>query len=112
LNDEGAARSKAAPAPHKASTGGCITMTLEFPNNSRSYDPASGSIRFWGYDGVLEVPFFMDSGVLFRIAPRTNKNEAGVLQSFDSNWDRIVRAAGKAYSRGRKGSYALSATDF
>ncbi len=87
-------------------------MALEFPNNSRSYDSTSGSIRFWGYDGVLEVPFFLDSGVLSGIAPGTRKDEAGALQSFDKNWDRIIRAAGKAYSRGRKGSYALSASDF
>jgi hypothetical protein len=87
-------------------------MALDFPNNSRSYDSTSRSIRFWGHDGLLEVPFFMDCAVLCDIAPGTNKNEAGVLQSFDSNWHRIIRAAGKAYSRGRKGSYALSSADF
>jgi hypothetical protein len=103
---------EAAPAPHEAGTGGRITMTLDFPNISRSYNPASHSIRFWGHDGLFEVPFFMDTGVLCDIAPGTNKNEAGVLQSFDRNWHRIIQAAGKAYSRGRKGSYALSAGDF
>src|SRR5436309_8177439 len=30
-------------------------MTLNFPNASRSYDPAEGFIRFWGHDGALEV---------------------------------------------------------
>lgn len=87
-------------------------MTLDFPNISRSYDSTSRSIRFWGYDGVFEIPFIMDTSILLDIAPGMNQSEAGVLQSFDSNWHRIIRAAGKAYSRGRKGSYALSTADF
>jgi hypothetical protein len=69
-------------------------MSLDFPNCSRSYDSTSGAIRFWGHDGLLEVPFFMEAGILSGIAPGTNRNEAGALQSFDRNWDRNVRAAG------------------
>ena len=87
-------------------------MTLNFSNPSRSYDEMGRGVRFWGYDGALEVAFYMEEGALKRISPRTGQTEAAVLTAFDRNRDQILKAAGKLYSRGRKGSYALTASDF
>ena len=85
---------------------------LNFPNVSRSYDATRRCVRFWGYDGALEVSFFVEEAALFRIAPETRHNQAAVLQSFDSNRERIINVARKVYSSRRQGSYALIASDF
>ncbi len=85
---------------------------LNFPNASRSYDATRHSVRFWGYDGALEVSFFVEESAVFRIAPETGHNESAVLQSFDNNRERILKVARKVYSGRRQGSYALVAADF
>ncbi len=87
-------------------------MTLNFPNSSRSYDARMRSIRFWGHDGAFEVPFSIEESALSHLAPSANHDEIASLKSFDVNRDRILTAARKAYARGRKGSYALIASDF
>ena len=87
-------------------------MTLNFPNASRSYDPAEGFIRFWGHDGALEVSFFVEESALRQIAPGASNDEAASLKIFDANRERIFNAARTAYSHRRKGSYALVASDF
>lgn len=85
---------------------------LNFPNASRSYDATRHCVRFWGYDGALEVQFFVEDRALALIAPGTAKDEGSLLRSFDGNRDRIFEAARRAYQRRRKGSYELIASDF
>jgi hypothetical protein len=87
-------------------------MPLNFPNRSRSYDATRHCVRFWAYDEALEVSFFVEEGALSRISPKTGLNEAGFLNAFDGNRERIFKAAGKVYSRNSKGSYTLAASDF
>ncbi len=88
-------------------------MTLNFSNPSRSYDETRTCVRFWGYDGALEIPFFLEDGAMQRISPETRQNAAALLTAFDRNRDRILKVAGKVYSRTRsKGSYTLTASDF
>ncbi len=87
-------------------------MTLHFPNLSRSCDATKRSIRFWGHDGAFEVPFSIEESALDHLAPKASHGEVASLKSFDVNRDRIFTAARKAYARGRKGSYALVASDF
>ncbi|MEX0854115.1 MAG: DUF1488 domain-containing protein [Bauldia sp.] len=82
-------------------------MALSFPNHSRSYDAVRGRISFWGHDGALEIPFFLELNALFRLFPRTANNEAGILAAFDAGWNRICEIAGKAYSPGRRTFYVL-----
>lgn len=84
---------------------------LNFPNASRSYDATRRCVHFWGYDGALEVSFFIAEGAVFSIAPETRHNQHAILASFDANRDRILNAARRKYS-GRKGSYELAASDF
>lgn len=85
---------------------------LNFPNESRSYDATRRRIRFWGSDGALEVPFFLEENALTKIAVGTPSGEGSLLASFDENRDRILRTARKVYARGHKGSYELIADDF
>jgi hypothetical protein len=59
----------------------------------------------------MEVSFFLDESALTGLAgPSTS--EASLLESFDQNRERILKAARKVYERRRKGSYDLFATDF
>jgi hypothetical protein len=85
---------------------------LNFPNASRAYDATRRCVRFWGYDGALEIPFFVEDRALVRIAPGTTEDESSLLKSFDGNRDRIFEVARRVYLRRRKGSYELIASDF
>jgi len=87
-------------------------MALEFPNTSRSYDSTRRAVRFWGYDGVFEIAFFIESGVLCSIAPGMKKTETEILQCFDENWSKIIQAAGRTYFRRKNGDYSIGAGDF
>ena len=84
---------------------------LEFPNASRSYDATRRCIRFWGSDGAIEVSFFLDETALIGLAGPSS-SEALLIESFDQNRERILKAARKVYDRRRKGSYDLFASDF
>jgi len=85
-------------------------MALMFPNHSRSYDATRRAVRFWGHDSAMEWSFFVTEDALRSVQP-TAQGEAGMLQAFDSNRERICAAASRAYSHGRKGSYELGAPD-
>jgi len=84
---------------------------LDFPNASRSYDATRHCIHFWGSDGAMEVSFFLDESALTGLAGPSS-SEASLLESFDQNRERILKAARKVYERRPKGSYDLFATDF
>ena len=88
-------------------------MTLQFPNQSRSYDAERRRVRFWGHDNALEVPFFLDEAALFKIFPKTANAEAGILAAFDAARARIFEVASRLYApRQRRSFYVLAATDF
>jgi Protein of unknown function (DUF1488) len=85
---------------------------INFPNQSRSYDPTRRAVRFWGSDSAIEVSFFVNQDALTSIQPGISLDEVGFLSAFDANRDLICAAAAKVYVRGKKGSYDLSAGDF
>jgi Protein of unknown function (DUF1488) len=87
-------------------------MTVNFPNQSRSYDATLRAVRFWGHDGAMEASFYVSEDALKRIQPGLRCNEAAILRAFDSHRDLIYTTAAKVYRRGRKGSYELIAADF
>jgi Protein of unknown function (DUF1488) len=87
-------------------------MSLGFPNESRFYDGAVHAVRFSGYDGAMEAPFFVGERALKQIQPDMLADEPGLLKAFDLNRDRIYATATKVYERGRKGSYDLLPEDF
>jgi hypothetical protein len=87
-------------------------MSLGFPNESRFYDSAVHAVRFSGYDGAMEAPFFVSERALKQIQPDMRSDESGLLSAFDLNRDRIYKTAAKVYERGRKGSYDLMPEDF
>lgn len=86
-------------------------MSLAFPNASRFYDGAVHAVRFSGYDGALEAPFFVGERVLKHIEPGMPSNEAGLLETFDLHRERIYAAAVRAWRRGRRGSYDVLPED-
>src|SRR6202007_1884334 len=87
-------------------------MTLNFPNQSRSYDATLRAVRFWGYDGAMEASFYVNEDALKRIQPGLRSDEAGILAVFDSHRDLIYMTAARVYRRGRKGFYELIPAHF
>jgi len=87
-------------------------MALSFPNRSRFYDATRRAVRFWGYDGALEMSFFATADLLKRLQPNMQFNETSLLAAFDLNRDLVEAAAIKVYVRGLKGSYDLLIADF
>ncbi|MGI8526958.1 MAG: DUF1488 domain-containing protein [Pseudolabrys sp.] len=87
-------------------------MTVNFPNQSRSYDATRRMVRFWGYDRSMENSFFLAADALKRLDPDIQPGEAALLSAFDAHRDQIYAVAAKVYARGRKGSYDLNIADF
>jgi hypothetical protein len=87
-------------------------MTISFPNHSRSYDGSYRRVRFLGYDGVMQVAFFLQADAHQSIDPSARVDEASLLRVFDRNRDRILDVASGAYRATRKPSYFLAAADF
>ena len=87
-------------------------MTLNFPNESRSYDARRSCIRFWGHDSALEIQFFVEVSALCKLYPQTKNVEASYLEAFDAVQDRIHEVARRVYSRNRHDAYLLAAADF
>jgi hypothetical protein len=85
---------------------------LNFPNQSRIFDPTRRAVRFWGHDSAMEWSFFVTEETLKRLQPNVEGDEASLLFAFDAHRAAIHAAAMKAYQRERKGSYELAAKDF
>ncbi|WP_379071685.1 DUF1488 domain-containing protein [Mesorhizobium sp. UC74_2] len=90
-------------------------MTLEFPNQSRSFDEMRSAIRFSGYDGMMQVPFLIEAAALPKstglTAART-PSEAVCLAAFDQARASIEKVARIIYSRNRRPLYVLTSHDF
>ena len=89
-----------------------IDMALNFPNRSRTYDQRGSRVQFWGHDGAFEICFFIEQAALGHITPDAKRDEGGFLKAFDRNRDKILEVAAKLYSRCRRDSYTLLASDF
>jgi hypothetical protein len=87
-------------------------MALDFPNESRSFDPKRHCVRFWGHDDAREVAFLVEEDALCHFQRGAPRDEIGLLRIFDGNRERILKAARKAYSKGGPGFYTLAASDF
>jgi hypothetical protein len=85
---------------------------LNFPNQSRIFDPTRRAVRFWGHDSAMEWSFFVTEDALKRLQPNLEYREASLLLAFDTHRAAIQAAAMRAYKRGRKGSYELVVADF
>jgi hypothetical protein len=87
------------------------SMPLIFPNRSRSYDNARNAVRFLGYDGMFEVPFFIEATALGK-SGSAEIIASECLVAFDAARGTILEVAKKAYARGRRTLYVLKAKDF
>ena len=87
-------------------------MNSNFTNPSRSYDATRQAVHFWGYDGSMEVSFFVAADALRQLRPSTSGEEDAFLGVFDANRQRIHEVAAKVYARRPMGSYDLQASDF
>ncbi|PSH70264.1 DUF1488 domain-containing protein [Phyllobacterium brassicacearum] len=87
-------------------------MALTFPNRSRSYDTAHQRVRFLGYDGLFEVPFFIEAAAFSNAGSNMDSVEEDYLAAFDAARGTILDVARQVYSYGRKNMYVLTPADF
>ncbi|WP_274630906.1 DUF1488 domain-containing protein [Arvimicrobium flavum] len=87
-------------------------MTLEFPNRCRSFDEGRNAVRFLGYDGTFEVPFFVEVSALSKSGEALDGSEATFLAAFDASRGSIHDVARKTYLLSRRRFYTLTAADF
>ncbi|WP_454812587.1 DUF1488 domain-containing protein [Labrys neptuniae] len=90
-------------------------MTLAFPNLSRSFDEVRNAVRFFGYDGMFEIRFFVEAGALAKAATMSRgstASEAECLSAFDALRASIHDVAREAYSHDHLSSYTLTVSDF
>jgi len=87
-------------------------MGLNFPNLMRRYDATRKCVRFSGYDGALERPFFIEEAAIYRLDPTAHRDAESLLAAFDRHRDQICQAAARIYAQRREGAYTLKASDF
>ncbi|MGN8118726.1 DUF1488 domain-containing protein [Labrys sp. 22185] len=90
-------------------------MTLAFPNPSRSFDDGRNAVRFFGYDGMFEIRFFVEADALVKLgtmAGGSATSEAACLSAFDASRASIYDVAREAYSHDHLNSYTLTVSDF
>ena len=87
-------------------------MMLAFPNAVRSYSVGKRCVSFWGHDTSVEIAFEVDVDALQRMSQDTSLDEDLLLRTFETNRERIERAAGAAYARRRMTYLRLSPADF
>lgn len=87
-------------------------MSLTFPNHSRSYDETGKRVRFTGYDGMFEIPFFVEIEALEKRMKPAAETEAGYLAAFDDARADITAAAKAIYRKGGQSPFILTAGSF
>lgn len=87
-------------------------MGLTFPNLMRRYDATRKCVRFSGYDGALERPFFVEETAICRLDSTAHTDPASLLLAFDRHRDKICQTATRLYAQRREGSYTMKASDF
>ncbi len=93
-------------------SGRVAVMALTFPNISRSYDETGKRVRFTGYDGMFEVPFFIEIEALERWMQNQKRTEVAYLTAFDDARPEITAAAKVIYHRGGRTPFVLTAGSF
>ena len=86
------------------------TQKLSFPNKSRSFDEASDRIRFWAYDGAIEVSFFVEGDAIRYLSKTMPSTEDELLAVFDSSRQLLHHTAQRVYRLSPKGSYTCVLT--
>ncbi|MDH4991029.1 DUF1488 domain-containing protein [Aquamicrobium lusatiense] len=85
-------------------------MALAFPNQSRSFDDVNIGVRFIGHDGMVSVPFMVESEALRKMGFAT-QSESSTLAAFDAARTSIYEIARDVYSHARQTTYRITAAD-
>ncbi|OCW58220.1 DUF1488 domain-containing protein [Hoeflea olei] len=85
---------------------------IGFPNQMRGFDQEAGTLRFSGYDGVMEVRFVLEAPALERIDGLARAPDTDYLAAFDRRRGQIEAAAIRAYAKKRKTLIWLTIADF
>lgn len=83
-------------------------QTLSFPNQSRSFDEANDRIRFWAYDGAIEVSLFVECDAIRHLSKTMPSTKDQLLAGFDSSRQLLHDAAERVYRLSPRGIYACT----
>ncbi len=86
-------------------------MALSFPNPSRSFDPTVNCVRFSGHDSAIEVSFFLEIDALEKIYPELIQLESEIFDAFDTQIEKIHKAATKAYGQNKRKYVCVLSSD-
>lgn len=89
---------------------GTKRQTLNFPNESRSFDETRKRVCFWGYDSAIEISFYVSADALLALNPEMEDTAEGTLRLFDTARERVHEVAEKVYAAAVKGTYAVNLT--
>ncbi len=84
-------------------------MAITFLNPTRQFDATVNCMRFSGYDGAIEVSFFLEVEALTKIHPALNQVESEILDAFDQCLKKIHKVASKVYKQ-KKRTYVCTLT--
>jgi len=87
-------------------------LPLNFPNHSRSFDPAQRCVSFWGHAATVEVTFQVGEDVLQRMSPGAADDEASLLAVFDTHRGVIETSARSVYDKSGQTFCRLYTADF
>ncbi|MGF6726433.1 hypothetical protein P3T43_005823 [Paraburkholderia sp. GAS41] len=85
-----------------------VTVALQFPNPSRSYDATRHCVCFWGYDNSREITFQVDDAMLRNLQPDAGSDERSILGAFDKFREKLLEIARKQYVHGPQNRYTIS----
>ena len=77
-------------------------MALTFLNPTRSIDATVNCIRFSGYDGALEISFFLKIEALAKICETLSDVDSEILDAFDLRLKEIHKVATSVYKRNKR----------
>jgi hypothetical protein len=88
-------------------------LSIIFPNPSRIFEEADHYIRFWGYDGILQIEFAIESDALKKLCPECDGTAPSTLEAFDKSRSRVYESAEALYIKAKKRAsiYMLKAGD-
>jgi hypothetical protein len=85
-----------------------VTVALQFPNPSRSYDATRHCVCFWGYDNSREITFQVDDAMIRNLQPGAGSDERSILGAFDQFREKLLEIARQQYVGGPQNRYSIS----
>jgi hypothetical protein len=72
------------------------------PHTAEHFCRLRACFRFSGHDSAIEVSFFAEGNALMKLYPELVQQEPEILDAFDTQIEKIHKAATKAYKQNKR----------